>query len=139
MDKQARYLKNKTDGEFYPYTHKDAIVGDNGDPVELINADYIDEKLSALATKSVVKNATITSTLWTGDAAPYTATLSVKEVTADNIVEVILAPTVTTEQIQACMGASIVTGTQAAGSITLNAYGEKPTVDIPITVIVRGD
>lgn len=45
----------------------------------------------------------------------------------------------TARQLEALSGAMIVGGTQAAGSIQLVALGDKPTIDIPVTLIIRRD
>lgn len=46
---------------------------------------------------------------------------------------------ITQAQLEALSGAMIVGGTQAAGSIQLVALGDKPTTDIPVTLIIRRD
>lgn len=73
---------------------------------------------------------------WGGGAAPYTCTINIANVTASNVVEVGLASNANDDQVKACMKASIAKITQANGSITLYAYGTKPTVDIPLSIVV---
>lgn len=46
---------------------------------------------------------------------------------------------ITQAQLEALSGAMIVGGTQAAGSIQLVSLGDKPTTDIPVTLIIRRD
>lgn len=46
---------------------------------------------------------------------------------------------ITQAQLEALSGAMIVGGTQAAGGIQLVALGDKPTTDIPVTIIIRRD
>lgn len=86
---------------------------------------------------------TVTATLlaasWTGDAAPYSYALTVSGVTATSNQEVLPALNITAEQLEALQSANIQDGGQAANTMTLKAYGDKPTVDIPIRVIKRGD
>ena len=86
---------------------------------------------------------TVTATLlaasWTGDAAPYSYALTVSGVTATSNQEVLPALNITAEQLEALQGANIQDGGQAANSMTLKAYGDKPTIDLPIRVIKRGD
>ena len=86
---------------------------------------------------------TITATLlaasWTGTSAPYTYTLAVNGVTANSNQELLPALTITEEQLTALQAANIQDGGQAANSVTLTAFGDKPTIDLPIRVIVRGD
>ena len=86
---------------------------------------------------------TVTATLlaasWTGTSAPYTYTLTVTGVTANSNQELLPALTITEEQLTALQAANIQDGGQAANSVTLTAFGDKPTIDLPIRVIVRGD
>lgn len=86
---------------------------------------------------------TVTATLlaasWTGDAAPYTYVLTVSGVTATSNQEVLPALNVTAKQLGALQGANIQDGGQAANTMTLKAYNYKPTIDLPIRVIKRGD
>lgn len=86
---------------------------------------------------------TVTATLlaasWTGDAAPYSYTLTVSGVTATSNQELLPALNITAEQLEALQSANIQDGGQAANTMTLKAYGDKPTIDLPIRVIKRGD
>lgn len=86
---------------------------------------------------------TVTATLlaasWTGDSAPYTYTLAVTGVTANSNQELLPSLTITEEQLTALQAANIQDGGQAANSVILTAFGDKPTIDLPIRVIVRGD
>lgn len=86
---------------------------------------------------------TVTATLlaanWTGDAAPYSYALTVSGVTATSNQEVLPALNITAEQLKALQSANIQDGGQAANTMTLKAYGDKPTIDLPIRVIKRGD
>lgn len=87
--------------------------------------------------KSVSVAAQAVSTEWAGDKAPYTNTISVDGVTASNIIDVGLASFASDDQVKATTEASICKVTQADGSITLYAYGSKPSIDIPVTVVIR--
>ena len=87
--------------------------------------------------------ATVTATLlasgWTGSEAPFVYTLAIAGVTATSYQELLPAVNITAEQLKALQAANITDGGQAAGSMTLKAYGKKPTVDIPIRVIKEGE
>ena len=89
--------------------------------------------------KSTKASVTLTASGWSGDAAPYTNTVTVSGVTATNNVEVLIPSTVTAAQAEAWMGAGILCGSQTTDSITLKAYGDKPSIDIPIECIIRKD
>ena len=68
-------------------------------------------------------------------------TVSNSNITATSAVELLPRENngITQAQLEALSGAMIVGGTQAAGSIQLVALGDKPTIDLPLTVIVRRD
>ena len=86
---------------------------------------------------------TVTATLlasnWTGSSVPYTYTLAVTGVTANSNQELLPALNITEEQLTALQAANIQDGGQSADTIILKAFGDKPTIDLPIRVIVRGD
>lgn len=68
-------------------------------------------------------------------------TVSNANITATSAVELLPRENngITQAQMEALSGAMIVGGTQAAGSIQLVALGDKPTTDIPVTIIIRRD
>lgn len=99
-----------------------------GDGSELTNVPY------PVTTLSV----TLASASWTGTAAPYTYTISNSAITATSTQEVSPATDITADQLTALQSANIIDGGQAAGSMTLKAFGEKPSVDIPVRIIVKG-
>lgn len=105
--------------------------GDGGVNAAVKGTDY--------AGASETVTATLLAANWTGDAAPYSYALTVSGVTATSNQEVLPALNITAEQLEALQGANIQDGGQAANSITLKAYGDKPTIDLPIRVIKRGD
>lgn len=94
---------------------------------------------TSFSRKSTTLNLTLASANWTGSAAPFTLVLSATGVTASNIVEVVPRGELTVEQMENMVKGLIIGTSQSSNSITLKAYGKKPSVDLPITVIVRGD
>lgn len=97
--------------------------------------DTIPEKASV----STWITSTLESVNWTGDQSPFSLTLQVEGVTADSNQEILPTVDITAEQLTAYQSANIQDGGQAAGSITLKAFGAKPEVDIPIRIMLRGD
>ena len=83
-------------------------------------------------------NTTLYASSWT-TAKKYT--VSNANITATSAVELLPRENngITQAQMEALSGAMIVGGTQAAGSIQLVALGDKPTTDIPVTLIIRRD
>ena len=76
---------------------------------------------------------------WSGDTAPYTCTLAITGVGTSSNQEFLPGIDITEEQLTALQAANIQDGGQSTDSVTLKAFGEKPTIDIPIRVILRGD
>lgn len=90
------------------------------------------------AGRSSKVNLTLYASSWS-TAKKYT--VSNANITATSAVELLPRENngITQAQLEALSGAMIVGGTQAAGSIQLVALGDKPTTDIPVTIIIRRD
>ena len=87
---------------------------------------------------STTTEATLSAASWSGNSAPYTYTLTVNGVTDTSMQEIVFATSINLEQLTAGQNANIQDGGQSANTIVLKAWGEKPTVDLPIRVIMRG-
>lgn len=98
----------------------------------------INAALVSKADKPNVYNVTVSSSSWKGTDPPYSTTISVAKATASNIIEVTTPSTATLDKITAIADAAILNGSQASGSVTLKAYGDKPKIDLPLTIIVFG-
>lgn len=95
--------------------------------------------LSGYVAKSTSVSIILTAANWVGTVTPYMQTFSTTGVTATSNQEFLPALDITADQLNALQSANIVDGGQSAGSVTLKAYGDKPGIDIPLRVIVRGD
>ena len=82
--------------------------------------------------------ATLTVAGWTGSEAPYTQTVAVVGLAGNAHLIVGLAPSATAEQVEAAANAMLLATAQAAGSVTVSAYGEKPDAAIPILMMEVG-
>ena len=89
-----------------------------------------------------VKGFSVTKTLksadWVGDTSSFSQTISVDSVNTDSYVELTVPSNITSEEVEAYQSACIISGTVNNGSITVNAYGEKPSINLPLLIIVRG-
>jgi len=103
------------------------------------NITSIQTSLTTKADKSTQLSSTLITTAWTGDTAPFTQTLTVTGATLTNVNEVLPSLTITTPQLEAYQSANLQDGGQDVNSVVVLAYGDKPTIDIPIRIIVRGD
>lgn len=103
------------------------------------NWDTLDTKLKESenkSSKSMVVDATILASDWGGSTYTWTNS-NIKS--ANQIIEMLPASTITKEQLEALQMANIVGTSQDVGNVTFTAYGEVPSIDIPVTFIVRGD
>lgn len=85
--------------------------------------------------KTTTKNITLTAASWSNGSY----TISDSLITASSIQEIIPATNISADQYKALVKASIVATGQSAGSITIKAFGTVPSINIPITVIFRGE
>lgn len=150
--KTANYGLNQWQGNEYPKRQDfvddnaaiDAQMKANADTIDAHKADKsnphgVTAEQTGAAAKSAVTAATLSAGVWTGSAAPYSYTLSVPAVTATSANEILPGVSITADQLDLLQSANIQDGGQTAGSITLLAYGGKPTADLPVRIIVRGD
>lgn len=103
------------------------------------NNVYLKQALEKKAGVSVSRGIILEAAGWAGEAPPYSYTFLLEEVTEDNNIEIIPPAQMSVEQYEQLVSAGICGGTQTTGSITLSAYGDKPVIDLPVVVLVRGD
>lgn len=93
------------------------------------------------AEKSVTYTTALTAAGWQGEAAPFTQVVSVAGVIGDNsqVVEVGLNEENTTvEQRTVARAAMLAPTARAENSVTITADGEKPTIDLPVVIVILG-
>lgn len=120
------------EGTYYytPKTHASTHATGGSDPITPASI--------GAAPISTTTEATLAAASWSGNSAPYTYTLTVNGVTDTSTQEIVFATSINLEQLTAGQNANIQDGGQSANTIVLKAWGEKPTVDLPIRVIMRG-
>lgn len=79
--------------------------------------------------------ATVAAADWETENEVHTAEVACAFATADNVLIVGIAGTATEAQYMAMADARIVCSGQAEGAVTLTAYGLKPTIDLPISIV----
>lgn len=112
-------------------------VGPNSDGAMTQNATQ--SLFDGKATTSMTVDATLLADSWVGDAAPYTYTLTVDGVTEFSNQEIIPAANITWDQLIGLQGTNMIDGGQSVNTIILKATKNKPSIDIPIRIILRGD
>lgn len=141
---KANYLAKKKAGTLNANTYYNVI--DEYDSANVINDSSVTANSAFSSTKSektyakksTLVTTTLTASKWTGSSAPYTYVLSVSGVTSSNIVEIDYASNASSAAIEAYQNAMLADGGQTTNQITIKAT-EKPTVDIPITIVIRND
>lgn len=141
---KANYLAKKKAGTLNANTYYNVI--DEYDSANVINDSSVTANSAFSSTKSektyakksTLVNTTLTASKWTGSSAPYSYVLSVPGVTSSNIVEIDYASNASSAAIEAYQNAMLADGGQTTNQITIKAT-EKPTVDIPITIVIRND
>lgn len=93
----------------------------------------------ARALKSSNVETTLLASNWQGTQAPFTYNLAVEGITSTSNQEILLSTNVTLEQVEIAQSANILDGGQSNGVMTLKAWGDKPSIDIPVKIILRGD
>lgn len=78
--------------------------------------------------------AAILTTTWVGASAPYTQVVPIAGLASDINIAFGVAITATASEYEAAAKANLHKSAQASGQITITAFGEKPTVAIPIHV-----
>lgn len=141
---KADYLAKKKAGTLNANTYYNVI--DEYDSANVINDSSVTANSAFSSTKSektyakksTLVTTTLTASKWTGSSAPYSYVLSVSGVTSSNIVEIDYASNASSAAIEAYQNAMLADGGQTTNQITIKAT-EKPTVDIPITIVIRND
>ena len=141
---KANYLAKKKAGTLSANTYYNVI--DEYDSANVINDSSVTTNSAFSSTKSektyakksAIINTTLTASKWTGSSAPYTYVLPVSGATTSNIVEINYASNASSQAIEAYQNAMLADGGQTTNQITIKAT-EKPTVDIPITIVIRND
>lgn len=100
------------------------------------NMTKIDAALAGKAEKSEDVEAVLLADGWTGAAAPFTQNITVENMTAVNNGSASLARSATEEQRTAAEDAELRVSDQAEGVLTIVADGVKPTVDIPVLIVL---
>ena len=101
------------------------------------NMEKIDTALGEKANLSVAISAVLSMSEWS-ENAPYSQTISVDGLTEEQNGIITIGQNITTEQIEDVVDADMRISSQADGSLTVTAYGDKPTRDIPVTIILLG-
>lgn len=117
----------------YSNIEVDALLLNKADKSNTYTKSEVDNEVT-----SITETKTLASASWTGATAPFSYVLSVSDVTLTSNQEILPGLNITLTELEALQAANIQDGGQTNGNLTLKAFGDKPTIDIPIRVIKRG-
>lgn len=86
---------------------------------------------------SNLSTVTLAPANWTGDSVPYSYVISNSKITATNVLDLII--NANTQALVDALGSYQISGyKQEAGKVTIYAWGEKPSVSLTASLVVRG-
>ena len=95
----------------------------------------ISNNVTKLNSKSV--SLTLSAGSWYGTSIPYSYTISNSNITTTNILDLII--NANTQALVDAVSSYQITGyKQESGKVTIYAWGEKPSITLPATLVVRG-
>lgn len=102
----------------------------------------LNDKIAANASNisklnSNLEEITLKASNWRGDNAPYSYAITKSDLTASSLCDILFNPQ-TDKTVSALAAYKIAGYKQEAGKVTIYAWGEKPSIDLPITFVMRG-
>ena len=86
---------------------------------------------------SNLSNITLNASSWGGSTAPYSYVISNSKITTNNVLDLII--NANTQALVDALGSYKISGyKQETGKVTIYAWGEKPSINLSATLVVRG-
>lgn len=86
---------------------------------------------------SNLSNITLAPANWTGSSVPYSYVITSDKITTSNILDLII--NTNTQDLIDAIGSYKISGyKQETGKVTIYAWGEKPSMNLSATLVVRG-
>jgi len=95
--------------------------------------------INGKAEKSVIVPYSLLATKWAGEKSPYTYKVENEKITAVSNQELLPSDKITAKELLALQSANLTDIGQGNGYFMLQANGVKPSIDIPVRLIFRGD
>ena len=102
------------------------------------NMKKIDSALASKANLSTSISASLFASQWTGDSAPYTQSLNISGMTSECNGMISLSSSATLDQRNSARDAMLSISSQEDGILIISADGDKPTIDIPVVIVLLG-
>lgn len=86
---------------------------------------------------SNLANLTLSASGWSGTSAPYSYVISNAKITTSNVLDLII--NANTQELVDALGSYKISGyKQEVGKVTIYAWGEKPSINLTASLVVRG-
>lgn len=132
-----RLLTATSSTNVYDVSREEGTVVEEGDRFDAENMNDLEARI-ADGIGGTSLSFTLTAAGWAGTAAPYTQTVTISGLTASANGYTGLANGATLAQFTAFDKGKINANAQAAGQITFWARGTKPTINLPMTLVLLG-
>ena len=86
---------------------------------------------------SNLEELTILSANWTGSTVPYSYVITKSGLTTNSLCDILFNPS-SDKTVEALAAAKIAGYKQESGKITIYAWGDKPSIDLTATLVIRG-
>lgn len=132
-----RLLTATSTTDVYDVSREEGTVVNEGDKFDADNMNDLEARIAGSIGGTSV-SFTLTASGWAGTAVPYTQTVAISGLTVNSNGYTGLANGATVAQFTAFDKGKINANTQAAGQLTFWARGTKPTIDLPMTIVLLG-
>ena len=108
-------------------------LGKISSPKDLVNKEYVDNAIDNIDISNAI-NVILLANAWSDNRQ----VISVVGLEQNQNGIASLAQTITDDQLEAAIAASIFISSQSAGSLTFSCNGEIPSINIPVVIILLG-
>jgi len=122
------WLEKKDSGHVAVHIKNDALTYDNLYPNDIYKAGI-----------STLHHVNLLASGWQGSTPPFSYNINLVGITSTSLQQILPETNMTDEQENTLIDLDLREGVQSNNVFSILTYGEKPAIDIPIRVIIRGD
>ena len=88
---------------------------------------------------SKIQSVTLQASSWSGSASPFIYVIGLSSIglTANSQIDISPGINASNDQYKALLSASLCGGSISGNNLTIKAFGQKPSIDIPIVITVK--
>jgi hypothetical protein len=122
------WLEKEDSGHITVHIKNDASTYDNLYPNDIYKAGI-----------STLHHVNLLASGWQGSTPPFSYNINLVGITSTSLQQILPETNMTDEQENTLIDLNLREGVQSNNVFSILTYGEKPAIDIPIRVIIRGD